>query len=863
MKEPAGTPKPGNVNVPVSLEPRDGDIDLTPAELAQLSLFQLIKSANKRPKFDNFPGSTRIRHYRLNDEIWRQGEVGHSAFYILTAKDVETLENSHPEFRGQWDRQLSGSTSVEVASVQLGVANAPPEPQRRSWWSRLFGRRTGPAVLQSEPASINFDGPANIDYTSRSASMYEGELFGEASCLEGRPRSATVIAQRNWYVLEMTRNILTPFQKDEGYKNYRDDLYKKRGLGLHLRNFSFLADLQDGEFNVILEHVRAAIGNDERSTPGSDIGFATRKHGEVLWHQHETADCLYIVRNGLIQVVSGISPLLGPDDVKDWTGLCGALCKPGTPGYLGAEVSVRIARVNSRIRQPLPQIDPEVLDALNEVICATDFAADPSCLAGLTHPSCDLAQEVGSRKENPRRFHRLLLEALYPGLIRVRDWDKGVVLAYRSRGSFIGEGSLGRRRRMATCIAFLHPDVRDLMDVELFRISSRILKQMVDVNPRLRERFAQEIDARVRETEAILTGSPRKPGVAALQSPAFEALGLAQGQKLMLIDLDRCTRCGECVRACRETHSDGNTRLYLEGPRFLMGEGKNKRDFLAPLTCRSCRDPVCMMKCPVGSIHRGSKGQMVIEEWCIGCERCALDCPYDSIQMKNIGLIPESADDWRYAAASDIRDPSWYQPAFSARRWPETSAPFFLDHECDSRIRKPFPETRSLVPAQEHPSEQTETFFFRRNFDLPPTVETSEVWLWLCVTSCSNDVQVWLNGEKILAQLQPDPKKTQSKGVPVREGPFRADRLRHKGNLLAVSVTSPVTEQGMLLDLGVYKVQEVAGGDEESHMVSKIVSRRAVVCDLCAKHSSGPACVNACPHAATERFDARDGITPW
>ena len=51
-------------------------------------------------------------------------------------------------------------------------------------------------------------------------------------------------------------------------------------------------------------------------------------------------------------------------------------------------------------------------------------------------------------------------------------------------------------------------------------------------------------------------------------------------RQLVTIDLDRCTRCDECVRACVATHTDGRTRLFLDGPRF----GK----YLVPTACRSC-----------------------------------------------------------------------------------------------------------------------------------------------------------------------------------------------------------------------------------------------------------------------------------
>ena len=100
---------------------------------------------------------------------------------------------------------------------------------------------------------------------------------------------------------------------------------------------------------------------------------------------------------------------------------------------------------------------------------------------------------------------------------------------------------------------------------------------------------------------------------------------LMQGQNLLLLDLNKCTRCDECVKACVATHDDGVTRLVRDGLRF--------ENFLVATSCRACMDPLCMTRCPVGSIRRKDTLDIVIEDWCIGCGNCATDCPYGNINV--------------------------------------------------------------------------------------------------------------------------------------------------------------------------------------------------------------------------------------
>ena len=54
--------------------------------------------------------------------------------------------------------------------------------------------------------------------------------------------------------------------------------------------------------------------------------------------------------------------------------------------------------------------------------------------------------------------------------------------------------------------------------------------------------------------------------------------------------------------------------------------------------CMHCVDPVCMIGCPTGAIHRDLEGGQVVinDTTCIGCSSCAASCPYDNIRMVEV-----------------------------------------------------------------------------------------------------------------------------------------------------------------------------------------------------------------------------------
>jgi Fe-S-cluster-containing hydrogenase component 2/CRP-like cAMP-binding protein len=176
-----------------------------------------------------------------------------------------------------------------------------------------------------------------------------------------------------------------------------------------------------------------------------------------------------------------------------------------------------------------------------------------------------------------------------------------------------------RGRRTATCKSLDHVELVRIdraAFVELLKKEPAVLKHL---EARCHELLARDRDAR-RQVDQRLG--------------AFTAAGLHEGQNLLVIDLATCTRCQECVKACSQTHH-GTTRLLLEGNRA--------GPYLVPSACRSCRDPVCLVGCPVDAIHRrptpGRPGArslaIVIEDHCIGCGLCAYNCPFGSIHMKD------------------------------------------------------------------------------------------------------------------------------------------------------------------------------------------------------------------------------------
>lgn len=671
---------------------------LTAKELAVLSIFESLKKA---PSFEKFPGSTLLRKCQPGRVLCEQGAAGATAFTILTTRDVVSLrevqiktirkevedraagrsrDDLHPQFARMtnndlWERENEylnevqrlkpraeelerpenkSNTALRQRATAHLLVNLDGNAASGSLWQRAARWLTGRRLARKLPKWIAIDG-ADVNVETKMAPLHEGDLFGEMSCINRAPRSATVAADGECYMLEMLRNVLDMLHSDPAYKERMDAVYKQRVLEGHIRRLSIFEELSDTEFGKL----RDAIELIEVPTGG------------LIFEQLDPSESFFVIRSGLVKVVANA-----------WTQTRAAECSAAQWTELAKEIGDSkspATELKSKVRTALPASAREsdqaaLLAGLNEFICKGELHTQ------LGKTTTDVAIAIDSQTvtlamqdfpDDPKKwsdlevrtFHRLVLEHVFANMPR-RAATAGPrrTLSYLGRGDYFGEiGVIANEPRSATVYAYDHPDgganqrVPDSRTgavpsrVELVKISKAAFQELVASSPKLKAKvdavIAQRKQRSVQQTQTDASSFVS----AQSQSPEFEQLGLIQGQKLMLIDLDRCTRCNQCVEACVAAHDDGHTRLYLDGPRF--------ENYLVPISCRSCLDPVCMIGCPVGSINRGDKGEIVIENWCIGCGMCADQCPYGSILMNPLTKPVELSNQARQAlgAESEIK----------------------------------------------------------------------------------------------------------------------------------------------------------------------------------------------------------------
>jgi CRP-like cAMP-binding protein/Fe-S-cluster-containing dehydrogenase component len=445
-----------------------------PVSLDDLFTHELFQGISK-PFMEWNQGSVIRRKFKQGEIVCNEGESGSTAFIIEDGVVDVFLKSplNHIE-----NTQSSGFLGL-IKKFTTTLSTSKREEEKKARY-------------------ISIDAPVSLNTSNPIAQLTkEDVLFGEMTCMNNYPRSATVRAKTDLTLLEIRRNVLYILQRNKQSKAILDGVYNKRSISTHLRSIPLFAEqfTNDKDFEQFVDLVREKA-NLVRLNPG-----------DVLFRQGDAEDNFYLVRIGFVKIWIK-QP--GGDHVINYTG----------PGGMVGEIAL--------------------MGHLAEL-----------------------------------------------------------------KGKLLAQG------RTASATALDH--------VDLVSISGEDFKLILQNFPKIREKMVAialerltEIQRQVQKVESTNLND-------------FLKQGLMEARSLLVLDLEKCTRCDECTKACSDTHQ-GVTRLVREGLRF--------ENFLVASSCRSCLDPYCMVGCPVDAIHRGKKREMIIENWCIGCGKCAQNCPYGNINMQ-------------------------------------------------------------------------------------------------------------------------------------------------------------------------------------------------------------------------------------
>lgn len=182
---------------------------------------------------------------------------------------------------------------------------------------------------------------------------------------------------------------------------------------------------------------------------------------------------------------------------------------------------------------------------------------------------------------------------------------------YLEKGDFLGNSSsIEGNGNFCSAVAVNY--------VQVIFFNDSLLRKLLEVDS-----FKEKVDDAIKHREEEFGSIQKKVGGLSLLNFGIENQ-LLNGESIMVINLDRCTRCDDCVQACADSH-DGY-------PRFVR-EGKKIGNALFPRSCMHCKDPLCMVGCPSGALFRSSQGGEVLLnlDACVGCNLCVTNCVYDNI----------------------------------------------------------------------------------------------------------------------------------------------------------------------------------------------------------------------------------------
>jgi Fe-S-cluster-containing dehydrogenase component len=103
----------------------------------------------------------------------------------------------------------------------------------------------------------------------------------------------------------------------------------------------------------------------------------------------------------------------------------------------------------------------------------------------------------------------------------------------------------------------------------------------------------------------------------------------------LMIEASACIGCHGCMTACKLEND------LPAGPRPIVaiqtGPLETDNGLMAqhwPATCFHCDQPACVLACPTGAMQKRDDGLVFSDlQLCIGCQTCAVACPFGHPQL--------------------------------------------------------------------------------------------------------------------------------------------------------------------------------------------------------------------------------------
>ena len=367
------------------------------------------------------------------------------------------------------------------------------------------------------------------------------------------------------------------------------------------------------------------------------------KTGEVIFQEQDYSTALYTIVEGSVEVSCQANPhkkiRLHQGEFFGEMALISDRRRSATITAIAPSLLLEIPR---RAVLKLLQAEPSVkrlidaayvLRALQTYLCPDLSPADYHEVATKTEFKTFQKDEVIFQAGDPGDAFYMVRSGSVK-ISRRNTEGKEYIIAYLPVGAYFGEIALldtPHNIRTATVTAATR--------TEVMRISKDDFLVFLNQYPHLREQLRVQITKRDLE-RAMVLAAPRKELLA-----DFIQYGVIESTDVLLIDEMKCIRCDNCVAACAATHN-GQTRLdRVAGPSFAR--------IHVPIACRHCEGAPCLQDCPPGdAIERAPNGVVQIDAGkCIGCGRCAENCPYRVISMVE---APQKRTVWERFSLLDL-----------------------------------------------------------------------------------------------------------------------------------------------------------------------------------------------------------------